>query len=54
MYNCTRENYDYNVIKKYEGGKKSFAVNSKPTKKSHYLDTAIKNNVSPGPASISS
>jgi len=52
MYNCTRENYDYNVIRTYEGLHKNFAINSKPTKKNHYLDESIKLNSSPGPASI--
>ena len=50
MYNCTRENHDYNTIKAYEGPHKNFAINSKPTKKDHYLDQAIKLNSSPGPA----
>lgn len=54
MYNCTRENHDYNVIRKYQGDKKNFAVNSKPTKKDHYLDWSTRLNCSPGPASISS
>lgn len=53
MYNCTRENHDYNTIKAYEGPHKNFAINSKPTKKDHYLDQAIKLNSSPGPASNS-
>jgi hypothetical protein len=53
MYNCTRENYDYNVIRHYEGKHKSFAINTKATKKDHYLDQSIKLNCSPGPASIS-
>ena len=51
MYNCTRENHDYNVIRKYEGDHKDFSVNSKPTKKDHYLDQDIRLNCSPGPAS---
>ena len=51
MYNCTRENYDYNVIRKYEGDHKNLAVNSKPTKKDHYLDWSTRLNCSPGPAS---
>ena len=38
MYNCTRENHDYNVIRNYQAKHKNFAVNSKPTKKDHYLD----------------
>jgi hypothetical protein len=52
MYNCTRENYDYNAIKRYEGKRNSLGMNSKPTKKDHYLDESIKLNCSPGPASI--
>ena len=51
MYNCTRENHDYNVIKHYESNNKNFAVNSKPTKKDTYLDQSIRNHCSPGPAS---
>ena len=51
MYNCTRENHDYNVFKCYQGAKKNFAVNSKPTKKDHYLDWSTRLNCSPGPAS---
>lgn len=51
MYNWTRENHDYNVIKHHEGLRKNFAVNSKPTRKDHYLDQEIKLNSSPGPAS---
>jgi hypothetical protein len=38
MYNCTRENHDYNAIRAYEGGHKNFTVGGKPTKKDHYLD----------------
>jgi hypothetical protein len=38
MYNCTRENHDYNAIRKYQGDHKSFAVGGKATKKDHYLD----------------
>jgi hypothetical protein len=53
MYNCTRENFDYNVIRVYEGKHKDFAINSKPTKKSHYLNDLIRLNCSPGPASTS-
>ena len=51
MYNCTRENHDYNAIRCYQGEKKNLAVNSKPTKKDHYLDWATRLNCSPGPAS---
>lgn len=50
IYRCTRENRDYNVIRKYEGGHKS-ALNVKPTKRNHYLDEEIRLNCSPGPAS---
>jgi hypothetical protein len=38
MYDCTRENFDYNVIKAYQTTNKQFAINSKPTRKDHYLD----------------
>jgi hypothetical protein len=53
MYNCTRENYDYNTIRAYEGLHKNLSINPKPTKKNHYLELAIKLNSSPGPASKS-
>lgn len=53
MYKATRENYDYNVIRAYEAKHKEFAINTKPTKKDHYLDYHIKLNSSPGPASKS-
>lgn len=39
------------MIKKYEGNRKNFAVNSKATKKDHYLDESIRLSCSPGPAS---
>ena len=52
MYNCTRENHDYNTIRCYQGSHKNFANNSKPTKKDHYLDWSTRLNCSPGPASI--
>ncbi len=51
MYSCTRENHDYNAIRVYEGAHKNFAMNSKPTKKDHYLDRVIRLDCSPGPAS---
>lgn len=53
MYNCTRENHDYNAVRCYQGEKKNLATNSKPTKKDHYLDWATRLNCSPGPASTS-
>lgn len=53
MYNCTRENYDYNVIRTYESPHSNGPINCKPTKRSHYLDEAIRLNCSPGPASNS-
>jgi hypothetical protein len=37
-YRSTRENRDFNVIRKYEGTHKSPQTNCKPTKKDHYLD----------------
>lgn len=54
MYNCTRENHDYNTIRCYQGAHKNFANNSKPTKKDHYLDWSTRLNCSPGPASTTS
>jgi len=53
MYNATRENFDYNVIRAYEGKHKLLGVNAKPTKKDHFLDLVVKLNSSPGPASNS-
>lgn len=38
MYNATRENFDYNVIRAYEAKSKPLPINAKPTKKDHYLD----------------
>lgn len=38
IYRCTRENRDFNVIRKYEGGLISPKGTGKPTKKDHYLD----------------
>ena len=51
MYSCTRQNHDYNVIRAYEGRHKHFGINTKPTKKDHYLDRVIRLDCSPGPAS---
>ena len=54
MYNCTRENHDYNVIKVYNAKDKNFAMGTKPTKKDHYLNQVTRLNCSPGPASTPS
>jgi len=51
VYEWTRQNRDTNVIRKYEGGHKSFAQAQKPTKKDTYLDQSIRYACSPGPAS---
>ena len=38
MYNSTRENRDFNVIRKYQDFSKTQQMKKSPTKKNHYLD----------------
>jgi hypothetical protein len=51
MYSSTRENRDFNVIRKYEDLTKTQFAKKAITKKGHYLDDEIKYSCSPGPAS---
>lgn len=52
MYNSTRDNRDYNVIRKYQGIVSHQSPKRSITKKDHYLDIALRMTTSPGPASI--
>lgn len=51
MYNSTRENRDFNVIRKHEEFSKPAVSKKSITKKGHYLDDSVKESCSPGPAS---
>ena len=51
MYNSTRENRDFYVIRKYQDMAQSPSTKKSPTKKGHYLDDQVKASCSPGPAS---
>lgn len=51
MYNSTRSNRDYSVVRVYQSLSQTQQLKKAITKKGHYLDDSVRTSCSPGPAS---